>query len=609
MCGIAGYFQQKSIFDRKYLQVMSDAMIHRGPDYTGYFADEKVGLVHNRLSIIDLSSRANQPLTSADGRYLLVYNGEVYNFKELAGQFRIDTKTTSDSEVVLELFIKRGIEFANLLNGMFAIAIYDKEEQRLFLFRDRVGIKPLFYYLSDSAFVFASELKALQAALPKDWLQIDQEAIAQYLHLGFIPAPKTIYKNIFKLSSGEMAIVDKNGMNKKKWWSAEDKIQKDYLTDEQEVFKRLESAVNSAVQSRLVSDVPIGTFLSGGIDSSLVSAIASKHFNEKLQTFTIGFDHVKHNEAEFAEKVAKHIESDHNLYYVTDDQARDLLPDIIAYYDEPFADTSAIPTMLVSQMAKQKVTVTLSGDGGDELFMGYGAHIWAKRLNASKTKLMAPLYRNMLKMGNSRHRRVAPLFEKSVNRNAHIFSQEQYFFSQRELGKLLNHELNPFIPSYDELKRGMMPSERQAFFDFKYYLPDDLLVKVDRASMRYALETRVPLLDYRVVELALNIHPQLKLRNGDSKYLLKKLLYKYVPASLFDRPKQGFSVPLLQWMNGPLKNWFDSYLSDDVIKKHGILNLNEVQRLRKQFESPKYTFIYNRLWTIAALHAWLEKNS
>ncbi|PLX16077.1 MAG: asparagine synthase (glutamine-hydrolyzing) [Salinivirgaceae bacterium] len=608
MCGIGGYFQYKSIFNRNHLHSMSDAMIHRGPDFTGYFHDEKVGLVHNRLSIIDLSSRANQPLTSNDGRYLMVYNGEVYNFKELAGQFRIETKTTSDSEVVLELFLKRGVEFANLLNGMFVIAIYDKEEERLFLFRDRVGIKPVFYYLTDDAFVFASELKALQAALPSDWLQIEPTSISQYLHLGFISAPQTIYKNIYKLSPGEMAIVDKNGMSKRKWWSAEEKIHKEYLTDEQEVFKRLENAVNSAVQSRLVSDVPIGTFLSGGIDSSLVSAIASKHFNEKLQTFTIGFDHVKHNEAEFADKVAKHIESDHNLYYVTDDQARELLPEIISHYDEPFADTSAIPTMLVSQMAKQKVTVTLSGDGGDELFMGYGSHVWAKRLNAPKTKLLAPVYRNLLKLGSSRHRRVAGLFENSIDKNAHIFSQEQYFFSQRELAKLLRNDLNPFIPSYEIIKRQMMPSEKQAFFDFKYYLPDDLLVKVDRDSMRYALETRVPLLDYRVVELALNIHPQLKLKNGDSKYLLKKLLFKHVPASLFDRTKQGFSVPLMQWMNGPLKEWFDTYLSDEVIRKHELLNLSEVQKLRKQFESPKYAFLYNRLWSIAALHAWMEKN-
>ena len=226
MCGIGGYFQYKSIFNRNHLHSMSDAMIHRGPDFTGYFHDEKVGLVHNRLSIIDLSSRANQPLTSNDGRYLMVYNGEVYNFKELAGQFRIETKTTSDSEVVLELFLKRGVEFANLLNGMFVIAIYDKEEERLFLFRDRVGIKPVFYYLTDDAFVFASELKALQAALPSDWLQIEPTSISQYLHLGFISAPQTIYKNIYKLSPGEMAIVDKNGMSKIKWWSAEEKIHK-----------------------------------------------------------------------------------------------------------------------------------------------------------------------------------------------------------------------------------------------------------------------------------------------------------------------------------------------------------------------------------------------
>jgi asparagine synthase (glutamine-hydrolysing) len=607
MCGIAGFYQNSRVLNRSHLHKMSDAMLHRGPDFTGYFEDERVGFTHNRLSIIDLTSRANQPITSYDGRFIMAYNGEVYNYKELAGQFQIETQTTSDSEVVLELFVKRGVEFVNSLNGMFAIAIYDKEDQRLFLFRDRVGIKPLFYFYENECFAFASELKALKSALPVDWFKIDHAAIADFLHLGFIPAPKTVYKNVFKLGSGEMAIVDKNGFTKRKWWSAESKIQKNYLTDEKEALKRLESAVNNAVQNRLISDVPIGTFLSGGIDSSLVSAVAAKHISGKLETFTIGFDHVKHNESAFAEKVAQHINSNHNLYYVTDDQARDLLPDIITQYDEPFADTSAIPTMLVSEMSKQKVTVTLSGDGGDELFMGYGSHVWARRLSASNTKLMAPVYRNLLKLGKSRHRRVAYLFEKAIHKNAHIFSQEQYFFSQKELEKLLLFEYNPFVPHYDELKRELSPAEMQAFFDFKYYLPDDLLVKVDRASMRYALETRVPLLDYRIVELALNIHPQLKLRGNESKYLLKKLLFKYVPEELFDRPKQGFSVPLLQWMKGPLKNWFDSHLSDDIIKKHQLVNLQEVQKLKVQFESPKNEFVYNRLWSIAALHAWMEK--
>jgi asparagine synthase (glutamine-hydrolysing) len=608
MCGISGYYQQNLNLERLHLHKMSDALIHRGPDFTGYFQNESVGLAHNRLSILDLTSRANQPIASHDGRYVMVYNGEVYNFKELARQFRIEAQTTSDSEIVLELFVKRGVDFVNSLNGMFAIAIYDKHEKRLFLFRDRVGIKPIFYYYDQQTFVFASELKALQSALPKDWLKIDNASIADYLHLGFVPTPKTIYQKVFKMAPGEMIILDGEAFNRRKWWIAEEKIQKEYLADEEEALKRLDSLVNSAVQSRLISDVPIGTFLSGGIDSSLVSAIAAKHINGKLQTFTIGFDHVKHNEAEFAEKVSKHIGSDHNLYYVTDDQARDLLPDIISHYDEPFADTSAIPTMLVSQMAKQKVTVTLSGDGGDELFMGYGAHIWARRLNSAKTKLMTPVYRNMLKLGKSRHRRVAALFENAPNINSHIFSQEQYFFSQKELSKLIDFDFQPFIPVFDDLKRDLTPAEKQAFFDFKYYLPDDLLVKVDRASMRYALETRVPLLDYRIVELAFNIHPNLKLKGGESKYLLKKLLYKYVPESFFDRPKQGFSVPLTQWMNGSLKDWFAAYLSDDLIKKYGFLNASEVQKLKKQFESPKYAFVYNRLWSIASLHAWLEKN-
>lgn len=608
MCGIAGYWQSNDFFGEAQLKAMAMSMAHRGPDNQGTFSSPIAGLAHRRLSIIDLSDKANQPFYSADGRYVMVYNGEVYNFKELAAQFQIETRTNSDTEVILELFAKRGIEFPNLLNGMFAIAIYDTHEERLFLFRDRAGIKPLFYYHDNNNLAFASELKALQKVIPKQNLSINKKAISSFLHLGFIPAPETIYNEIFKLKPGHLILLDKDGLRIQQWWDIEKKIQTKRITQEKELLQRLDGAISNAVKIRLISDVPVGTFLSGGVDSSLVTAMAAKHFNGKLKTFTIGFEHTKHNEAEFAAKIANHIGTDHHLLFATDNEAKELLPDIISQYDEPFADTSAIPTMLVSRLAKKEVTVTLSGDGGDELFMGYGSHIWAKRLSQNSTKATQEALRLALRMGNNRHRRVAHLLEKSENSQSHIFSQEQYMFSQKEIEKILI-EPHKVFSEVDFKNINLKPEEKQALFDFKYYLPDDLLTKVDRASMKYGLETRVPLLDYRVIELAFNTHPALRLNKKNGKYILKKLLYQYLPEEYFDRPKQGFSVPLYQWMSGSLKEWFETHLSQSIIEKHGVVNPEAVTNLRKSFEKTANSYLYNRIWLIAALHAWLESNT
>lgn len=607
MCGIAGYWQKSELFGHGHLQTMAASLAHRGPDNEGIYCSATAGLAHRRLSIIDLNEHANQPFYSADGRYIMVYNGEVYNFKALAAQFQITPRTHSDTEIILELFAKRGVDFVNLLNGMFAIAIYDTTEQRLFLFRDRAGIKPLFYFFDGEAMLFASELKAIKAAMSTNGLSLNYEAVGTFLHLGFIPAPATIYKDVFKLRPGHFAMLDKNGLIIRQWWNIERKIQEKRLTNEKEILHRLDNAVNSAVKTRLISDVPVGTFLSGGVDSSLVSAVAARHFNDRLKTFTIGFEHATHNEAEFAKKVAQHIGCEHRVLFATDNEARELLPDIITQYDEPFADTSAISTMLVSRMAKNEVAVALSGDGGDELFMGYGAHVWAKRLAQIQTKIARPASKQLLQIGNSRMRRVAHLFEKNINAQSHIFSQEQYLFSQSEVSELLIFPSEHFEAIRFNAKN-LKPAEKQALFDFMYYLPDDLLTKIDRASMRYGLETRVPMLDYRIAELAFNLHPNLRLRGKIGKYILKKLLYQYVPEQYFDRPKHGFSVPLYEWMTGSLKDWFETYLDKSMIEKHQLVNPEYVIKLRKRFEKSSNRYLYNRIWAIAALHAWLDGN-
>jgi asparagine synthase (glutamine-hydrolysing) len=639
MCGISGYFSTNNFFSRKDLEAMTNAVAHRGPDAEGFYSDEFCGLGHRRLSIIDLSSRANQPLTSANDRYVIIYNGEVYNFTELGAQIKgitghtndpIQFRTNSDTEVILEAFSAYGVDFVHQLNGMFAIAIYDKVEKALYIFRDRLGIKPLYYYYDGKNFAFASELKSLQE-LKQLQFNVNENSIKEFLHLGYIPAPGTIYKNFFKLESGSWIKINKDGIEKHRYWAPQNKLSNTLITDKEQALVKISDLIMSSVQYQLKSDVPFGVFLSGGIDSSLITAQAVGLSSIKVNTFSIGFEENSHSESEYAKAVARYLNTDHHEFIVSYKDAINLIEQVLEIYDEPMADSSSIPTMLVSKLAKQYVTVTLSGEGGDELFYGYGSHLWAKRLSNPLLNASKRVIASGLSHFSSRYQRIGKLldFPNNVDRKSHIFSQEQYFFSENEINNLLVNKTSRQISLFQDQsyrnflriqesqaypdnlqvkERHLTPMEQQALFDLNYYLQDDLLVKVDRASMFYSLETRVPYLDHRLVELALNIHPSLKYKNGVSKYILKEILYQYVPRQLFNRPKQGFAIPLNKWLKNELRYLIDEYLSEENIRRFNVVDYKEVKKLINQFMSGT-DYLYNRIWLLIVLHRWLKSKN
>lgn len=625
MCGISGFYSTTNKFSKQDLVKMTDAIAHRGPDASGYFLDEYIGLGHRRLSIIDLSDTANQPMHSTDGRYVMVYNGEVYNYREIASclkeEYKTNFKTTSDSEVILEAYIRYGINFVEKLNGMFAIAIYDKQKNELFVCRDRIGIKPFYYFWDGSNFAFASELKSLTKT-PSIPLEINRNAIYHFMHLGFIPAPLTIYNSIAKLESGTWLKISKNRLDKGIYWSINQHISNTIITEEKEALEKLDNLIKSSVKYQLRSDVPFGVFLSGGIDSSLVAANAVNLAKEKVNTFSIGFEESRYNESVYAKRVAEHLGTNHHEFIVSYKDALELVEDFFDTYDEPFADSSAFPTMLVSRLAKKYVTVTLSGEGGDELFLGYGAYQWAKRLNNPFIKPFHKPIAKAFSYSKSRFERHSGYFnypDKSLQ-YSHILSQEQYCFSFHELENLITSDfkknpgamdtalLNKFGFEIQHVGRKLKAMEKQAIFDLHFYLPDDLLTKVDRASMNFSLETRVPLLDHRIIEFALNLSPDLKYKNGTSKYLLKEILYQYIPKKMFDRPKQGFAIPLEKWLNNELRFLIEENLSQEIIEKYNYVNFEYVKQLKSDFLKGK-SYLYNRIWILIILHKWLRKNS
>ena len=619
MCGITGIFSFKQAASKDLLEKMTNAISHRGPNAYGYF-ESRGGhciLGHRRLSIIDLSDAANQPMQSRCKRYLIVFNGEVYNFAEIRDEIKsysnIDFSTSSDTEVLVEAFALWGKAFVYKLNGMFAMAIYDTKDEVLWLFRDRLGIKPLYYYLDDQMIAFSSELKSL-LLLKKDKgpFHLNKEALNQYLRLGYIPEPNSIYTEIKKFEAAHLGAVTSYGFSKECYWNIDKKVNKQVHTDEEKAKKQLRSLLESSVNYRLISDVPFGTFLSGGIDSSTVTAVAQSISDKPINTFSIGFKEADFNESVHAAKIAKHLGTNHHEFTLSYSDAMEHFDEIIQTYDEPFADSSSIPTMLVSRLARKHVTMTLSGDGGDEQFHGYGFYNWAKRLNNPMLKVMKkPAGFVLSRTKSNRNKRAALMFDynKSTHMPSHIFSVEQYFYSEYELEEALRKEyIKPLHFEQGKLERELSAAENQALFDIKSYLKDDLLVKVDRASMRYSLETRVPLLDHRIVEFSLNLDESLKRKNKETKYLLKQVLYDYLPKELFDRPKWGFSIPIRFWLQNELKYLVDNYLSEAIIEKYGIFNKEYVVSIKQRYFDGE-DYLFNKIWLIIVLNQWLEVNA
>lgn len=621
MCGIAGIFSKYPV-EGRVMEVMTHALKHRGPDAHATFLsdDKKLALGHARLSIIDLSTAANQPMHSADGNLTIVFNGEIYNYKEVRTALiktndQVHFHTNSDTETILHAFAQWGPKMVEKLNGMFTIAIYDHRTKSLYLFRDRIGKKPLYVFESGNDFVFASEIKSLLLhPRVQTTKSINVSALQQVLHLGYIPGPGTAFKGIQKFPAGHWALKKLDlSLELHKYWQPEDCWIKSPISplSPSELSIQLGTLLEASVKRRLISDVPIGSFLSGGTDSSLVTALAAKHHEGKLKTFSIGFQETKYNESFYALEVAKHLGTDHHAFELTEADALPILETYLNHFDEPFADTSAIPTMLVSQLTKPHVSVALTGDGGDELFLGYGSYDWAQRLANPFWQFMQTPTRLLFNyFGTDRLKRIASMLEKvrPQQRLSHIFSQEQYFFSESESKKML---LNP-IPTeplgLHEITKKRTPAERQALFDIHYYLKDDLLVKVDMASMYHSLECRCPLLDYEVVEFALQIPENFKSREGVRKRILKELLSQFLPQDLVHRPKWGFSVPLPLWLKGKLSYLIDDYLSSPVVNRFGLVKANEVEALVKRFRSGEDR-LYNRVWVLIVLHKWLERNA
>lgn len=615
MCGIAGIFS-KIPPSLEEISNITDTLVHRGPDAHGYYVNGQVALGHRRLSIIDLDARANQPFSSQNGRFTMVFNGEIYNYKSLAtelAQLGVTLRTTSDTEVLIESFALWGTGFVHKLNGMFAFVIYDVQLNRFYLYRDRVGEKPLYYFLSDTLFVFASEIKALlKHPQIKSNLKVKKATVSSFLQLGYIQQPQTLYENIFKFPAGHYGVLSPDiKLSLLPFWNISNYLKTSHNVTEQHAFSQLKEHVQNAVNLRLVADVPLGIFLSGGVDSSLVAAVASQA--APMKTFSIGFKESKFDESIYAEQIAKHLGTDHHRYILTEQDAVGLVEQYINHFDEPFADTSAIPTMLVSRCASKEVKVALTGDGGDELFLGYGSYTWANRLaNPIWATLRPAIQLMMSSMPSPRWKRASHLFEqvRPEKLRRHIFSQEQYFFSDSEVRNKAMRDMDYYFDwPYDDLRylSVLSEAERQALFDFQFYLRDDLLVKVDRASMYYGLECRCPLLDHNLVEFAVNLPESFRKRNMTTKYLLKKVLFEMVPEKYFNRPKWGFSIPLGQWMKNEL-DYLMEYLSVEQLEKTGVFNIQYIRELVQRFLKGE-EYLYNRLWVVIIVQRFLIKTN
>jgi len=603
MCGLIGFYSNKDVVDRRTEQAL-DMLAHRGPDVRGtfYSSNHKLFLGHHRLSIIDLSDAGNQPFYTADKRYVVVYNGEVYNFKELTNKHALKLRTQSDTEVIAELFARLGYAFVSELNGMFSIAIFDNFTEELFLYRDRIGIKPLYYSLNDQGLVFASELSPLLYCIKSKI--INQSAVHQFLHRGYVPEPLTLYEGVFKFPAGALGKYKNGKLSFEHYWRAEDFIKSGVESNEKQVIEQVHDLLRDSVKYRMIADVEFGTFLSGGSDSGLISAIAAGLSKTPISTFNVSFEDARFDEAPIAGEMARVIGSKHHNIRITRQEVMNTLGTGINLVGEPFADSSVYPTMAVSRFARKHVKMVLSGDGGDELFMGYGAYTWANRLsNPLVWRSRHAIAKILRKINTNRNNRAANVFaSQDIEKlHSHIFSQEQNFFTASEITSLTNSEfIDPYSPkNLRKSSRKLTAAEEQAFFDLTNYLKDDLLVKVDRSSMRYGLEVRVPFLDHRLVEYSLNIDPTLKIKGGENKYIIKKIMEQYYTRNLIYRQKIGFSIPLEKWLKGA------DYFQQSVNLPEKLKNAYKAL-LHSYSHDSNHAFLYNRLYVLKCLEEYLK---
>jgi asparagine synthase (glutamine-hydrolysing) len=636
MCGLCGFLARGEPFEGHALEPvvarMADTLRHRGPDSGGCWVDPAAGVAlgHRRLAIVDLTADGAQPMVSACGRYVFAYNGEVYDHPELRAELEaagVRFRGRSDTEVLLEAIVRWGVEKAlRRANAMLAFALWDRGERVLTLARDRLGKKPLYYGRFGDGVFFASELKALRAH-PRFRGEIDRAALAHLVQYSYVPAPASIYREVRKLEPGTFVRIPGAPRTPLpapvSFWSAREAAERGaaerFAGDEREAEQALHDLLGDAVERRMLSDVPLGALLSGGIDSSTVVALMQARSPARVRTFAIGFREEAFDEAAHARAVAAHLGTEHRELVLGPQQARDVIPRLPVLYDEPFADTSQIPTFLVAKLAREHVTVALSGDGGDELFAGYRRYrsclsrwAWLARAPAGARRGAAAA---LAGAAAAAWRAGAP---RALGRLGRVADQlgagscEELFrrASARcpDAGRFVPGAGSPdgLLHAPERWARLAEPLERMMFLDLAGNLPEDILVKVDRASMGVSLEVRCPILDYRVVELAWRLPIAMKLRGGESKWLLRRVLERYVPRSLFERPKMGFGIPLAAWLRGPLREWAEALLDADRIRREGLLDPGAVREAWAQhlagFRDHRFL-----LWNLLSFEAWLDE--
>ena len=645
MCGIAGFFGfSDGIAAHVVADHMASAITSRGPDDSGVWEDKQaeVALAHRRLSILDLSPAGHQPMLSESGRYVTVYNGEIYNHLDLRAELGENKswRGHSDTETLLAAFDRWGVE-ATLKKcvGMFAIALWDRETRTLTLARDRLGEKPLYYGWQGGVLLFGSELKALKAH-PAFVGEIDRDALTLFLRHNTIPGSYSIYKGIHKLLPGTFwqatwdVRVTQGGVSKTFWsarHAAEFGQRNHFVGSDEEARDALESLLGRSVAGQMLADVQLGAFLSGGVDSSTVVALMQNYSSRPVKTFTIGFDEEAYNEAEHAHAVARHLGTEHTELYVKSEEAQAVIPLLPGLYDEPFADSSQIPTYLVSRLAKNHVTVSLSGDGGDELFGGYNRYFWAQNIwrrlgwlpqsvRAALAGVLTTLPPSSWNFAFKRIERLLPARLRYANpgdkmhKLADILAvrnAEEIYWGLvshwKQPAQIVKGASEPATVLTDSSQWANVPdlTHRMMYLDTVSYLPDDILTKVDRAAMGVSLETRVPLLDHRVLEFAWTLPLSMKVRDGQSKWLLRQVLYRHVPKELIERPKMGFGIPLDVWLRGPLRAWAEELLNPSRLEREDFFHSEPIQQKWREHLSGQRNWSYY-LWDVLMFQAWLE---